>query len=169
MKTSWFVSILVVLVGGFFASPVVAQDNLVRFKGGIGVIPVSNVVVNATTGAITVNRNIVRGVQPAGQIWVISDLDATIKTNGDIKIDGRGLVLGGGSNIGTASDNSVIATLLCEDIQHSSGVVPLEPNGDFKIDDVLTPLPPNPCTNPVLLIRSSGNGNWFAAGIPELK
>src|SRR3954466_2863585 len=45
-------------------------DSLARFDGGIGVIPVSNVVVNATTGAITVNRNIVRGVNPAGQIWM---------------------------------------------------------------------------------------------------
>jgi hypothetical protein len=74
MKKFLFESILVVLTTGFFASSVVAQDNLVRFKGGIGVIPVSNVVVDATSGAITVNRNIVRGVQTAGQIWVIGDL-----------------------------------------------------------------------------------------------
>ena len=49
----------------------------------------------------------------------------------------------------------------------SAGLVALAPNGDFEIDDVLTPMPPDPCTNPVLLIVSAG-GNWFAAGIPKL-
>ena len=48
MKKSLLVSILVVLIGGFFASSVVADDNhhhdtLVKFNGGIGVHPVSNV------------------------------------------------------------------------------------------------------------------------------
>jgi hypothetical protein len=43
MKKSLFASILMVLVGGFFASSVVADDTLVEFQGGIGVIPVSNV------------------------------------------------------------------------------------------------------------------------------
>jgi hypothetical protein len=166
MKVSWFVSILVVLIGGL-ASSVVAQDNLVRFKGGIGVIPVSSGVGSAATAEV-VNRNIVRGVQPPGQIWVISDLDATIKTNGDIEVDGRGLVLGGGNNIGTTNNQSVRARLLCDTLAHDSDLVPLEPNGDFKINDILDPPPPNPCNNPVLLIVSSG-GSWFAAGIPELK
>jgi hypothetical protein len=177
MKMSWFVSILVVLIGGFFASSVVAQDNLVRFKGGIGVIPVSNVVVDATTGAITVNRNIVRGVQPAGQIWVISDLDAMIKTNGDIKVDGRGLILGGGNNTGRATGQSVFATLICEAAgpftERSTNLsgVQLEANGDFRIDDVLTPLPAGDCASPMLLIRNADPTSlaWFAAGIPELK
>src|ERR671922_768944 len=114
MKSSLFVSKLTVFIIVLLASSAVAQDDLARFKGGIGVIPVSNVVVDATSGAITVNRNIVRGVQPAGQIWVISDLDATIKTNGDIKADGRGLVLGGGNNTGRTTLQSVFATLICE-------------------------------------------------------
>jgi hypothetical protein len=53
-----------------------------RFKGGIGVIPVSaGVAVTPTPGTAqvveSVSRNIVRGVQPAGQIWVIDKLDAT--------------------------------------------------------------------------------------------
>ena len=54
-------------------------------------------------------------------------------------------------------------------IQHSSNLagVPLEVNGDFRIDDTLSPALPNPCTSPVLLIRSAGSGSWFAAGIPR--
>jgi hypothetical protein len=176
MKKSSFVSILVLLIGGFFASSASGDDNLVQFKGGIGAIPISNVVVNATTGAITVNRNIVRGINSPGQIWRIEDLAVTIRTNGEITVDGKGLVLAGGDNVGRATGQNVFATLICEvttppSEQSSTTLagVPLADNGDFKIDDVLDPPPPADCASPVLLIRTAVSGNWFAAGIPVLK
>ena len=156
---------------GLLIPSVMADDTLARFKGGIGVIPVSSGVGTATTAEI-VNRNIVRGVQPAGQIWVIRKLEAKVKTNGDIEVKGEGLVLGGGNNVGRATGQSVFATLICEEemsqfTEHDSDPkgVPLDPNGDFEIDDVLTPTPPGDCANPVLLIRNASNQNWFAAGI----
>jgi hypothetical protein len=43
MKKSVFASILMVLIGGSFASSVIADDTLVRFRGAIGDIPVANV------------------------------------------------------------------------------------------------------------------------------
>src|SRR5437867_4058870 len=75
---------------GFFAPSVFADDNdiLVRFKGGIGAIPVSNVV--SADGTITVTRNVVRGVNSPGQIWVIDKLEAKVTTNGDITVKGKG-------------------------------------------------------------------------------
>src|SRR4051812_47896340 len=94
-----------------------AQDSLARFKGGIGVIPVSSGVVAAGTQPLTsevVSRNFVRGVPPAGQIWVIDKLDATVGTNGHIAVKGKGLILGGGNNAGRAAGQSVFATLICE-------------------------------------------------------
>ncbi len=147
-------------------------NSLVRFEGGIGVNPVSNVVVAG--GVTTVTRNVVRGVNPPGQIWVIADLTADVKADGRIRVDGRGLLLGGGDNIGTNANQSVFATLICEAtapfVEHStptSGVA-LAPNGDFHIDDVLSPAPPATCASPVLLIRSTGGTHpWFAAGIPK--
>ena len=120
--------------------------------------------------ATTVNRNIVRGVQPAGQIWVIDDLEAEVTTNGHIKVEGEGLVLGGGKNVGRTTGQRVFATLICGAVapfteHHSDRAgVPLAPNGDFKIDDVLSPAPTT-CAKPVLLIRSAASRNWFAAGI----
>ena len=107
MKTRLLISIVVVLIGGFFA-PSRADNNkyrnhdksFVKFSGGIGVVPISNVPVDATTGAVTVTRNTVHGVNSPGQIWRIKDLEATIKNNGDIEIDGEGLLLAGGNNIG---------------------------------------------------------------------
>jgi hypothetical protein len=163
MKKCLFVAILTIIVGGIFASSGVADNTLVEFKGGIAVIPASSGVGTAAT-ATTVNRNIVRGVQPPGQIWRIDDLKAKVKTDGSITVDGQGLLLAGGNNIGTNAGQSVRARLLCDTVAHDSGLVPLAPNGDFNIKDVLSPLPPNPCGSPVLLIVSSG-GSWFAAGI----
>ena len=136
------------------------------------VIPVSSGAGTAATATV-VNRNIVRGVQPAGQIWVISDLKANVKKSGDIKVDGRGLILGGGNNAGRATGQSVFATLICEAaapfIERSTNPVgvALTADGDFRIDDVLAPAPPTTCASPMLLIRTAGSGNWFAAGIPD--
>ena len=86
-------------------------DSLAKFQGGIGVIPVSSGQGTATTATV-VNRNIVRGVQPPGQIWVIADLQADVTDDGRITVEGRGLLLGGGNGIGTNASQSVRATLL---------------------------------------------------------
>ena len=149
------------------------SGTLVKFDGGIGVLPVANGVGQAATAEV-VTRNIVRGVQPAGQIWVISALRATVKNDGGIHVDGRGLLLGGGNLIGFTANASVFATLICEAAapftQSSTNLagVALAANGDFRIDDVLVPTPPASCASPVLLIRTTGGGAWFAAGIPKL-
>lgn len=145
-----------------------ADDSLVRFEGGIGVTPWS---VAAATGTPT--RNLVRGVSPGGQPWVISRLSVDVKQDGRIRAKGEGLLLAGGDGIGTTGGLSVQATLFCGDqlsaTAHDSTLsgVPLESNGDFRIDDILSPLPPAVCTNAVLLIRRANQGGWFAAGIPK--
>jgi hypothetical protein len=146
------------------------HDSLVRFEGGIGVIPVSSAAgtANADGTFPNVNKNVVRGVNPPVQIWRIGDLDADVDFDGHIKVRGRGLLLGGGNGIGGNANQSVIATLICEATApftlHSTLTgVPLEPNGDFRIDDTLVPSPPLVCASPVLLIRNTG-GSWFAAG-----
>jgi len=177
MRESLFASILMVLIGGFFASSVMADDTLVRFQGGIGDIPVSNVAGTANPDGTfpNVTRNIVRLVNPAGQIWVIAALRADVKVDGRIRVDGRGLLLGGGNAIGLNGNASVFATLICEAVapftQRSTDLagVPLAANGDFRIDDVLVPAPPADCDSPVLLIRQVAppNSPWFAAGIPK--
>ena len=166
---------LVCLISVILASPLAAADHsLVRFDGGIGVIPVSNVTVNAD-GSIAVSRNVVRGVNPPGQIWVIERLKAEIDTDGHITVAGRGLLLGGGNNIGLNGNQSVTAALICEATApftvHTTPIanaVRLAPDGDFVIDDTLTPAPPATCASPVLLIRNGTGTVWFAAGILKL-
>jgi hypothetical protein len=81
------------------------------------------------------------------------------------------LLLASGNSIGQNANQSVFATLICEAaapfVEHNTNFsVPLEPNGDFRIDDTLSTVP-HDCPSPVLLIRNTG-GVWFAAGIPKL-
>ena len=149
-----------VFVLGTMAQSALAQ-NLVAFSGGIGDI---------TTGSAD---TAVFGVPAAGQIWVIRDLQAEVRVGGLIQVEGQGLLLGAGNGVGSNAGASVFATLFCAndgDVQHSTNAVgvPLRANGDFRIQDSLSPAPPDTCTSPVLLIRVTANGSWFAAGIPFL-
>ena len=132
---------------------------LVRFDGGIGSQPLRS-------GPAT---NAVNGVDPGGVPWVIEDLRAEVKTDGRISVDGRGLLLAGGGRIGTpGTPRDVSATLFCGGVGHDTNPVPVDEEGDFRINGPLYPAPPSPCDSPVLLIRSNRDGvpgSWFAAGI----
>jgi hypothetical protein len=165
--------LLVALIAFAVTGIASAQSNTdttsaLKFKGGIGVIPVTGVAANGT-----VNLNIVRGVNP-GAPWRIAGLEAEVGFDGHIKVVGRGLLLASGNGIGTNAGQSVHATLFCGPAAtataHNSTLtgVALQADGDFTIDDFLTPAPPATCDNPVLLIRNVG-GVWFAAGIPKVQ
>ena len=140
-----------------------ADDSLLRFDGGIGVDPVSGI----TAGAPVLN--VVRGVAPVGAPWVIRRLEADVRIDGRIRVEGRGLLIAGGNGIGTSAALAVRATLFCgapaTATAHSTGTVVLDANGDFRIHDVLTPATPVPCDSPVLLITNSTATRWLAAGI----
>ena len=151
-----------------------ASELLVRFDGGIGVIPAS-----AGAGAANldgtlpnVKANLVRGVPPGAGPWRIADLQGEITTDGQVHVRGRGLLLASGNSIGQNANQRVFATLICEPVSPfverstDKAGVPLDVNGDFRIDDELDSVPDS-CASPVLLIRNTV-GTWFAAGIPRL-
>jgi hypothetical protein len=140
------VGLLIALVALGATGIASAQDNPdLQFKGGIGVIPVTGVAAN---GAI--NLNIVRGVSP-GAPWRIAALEAAVASDGHIKVVGRGLLLASGNGIGTNAGQSVHATLFCGPAAtataHNSTLagVALGADGDFRIDDFLSPAPPTSC------------------------
>jgi hypothetical protein len=171
MKTA---AVMVMALG--LAAPIMAHEHdlLVRFQGGIGVIPVQNGAGPANPDGTfpNVKLNVVRGVPPGAGPWRIADLRADVDTDGHIRVRGRGLLLASSNSIGQNANQRVFATLICEAglpfVERNTDVagVPLDPDGDFRIDDVLNPAPQD-CASPVLLIRNTG-GVWFAAGIPRL-
>jgi hypothetical protein len=150
------------------------ESDLARFRGGMGVIPVQNGAGPADPDGTfpNVKLNIVRGVFPGAGPWRIADLTADVDIYGRIKVRGRGLLLASGNSIGQNANQRVFATLICEAVgpfvERNTTVtgVPLEANGDFRIDDTLNPVPSD-CASPVLLIRNT-TGLWFAAGVPNL-
>ena len=144
-----------------FASSAMANDILAEFKGGIGVIPVSSL------GPPPV-ANVVQGIEPAGQPWRISALRAEVTKNGRILIEGRGLLLAGDNGIGTNGGQKVFASLIVGTTVSSTpsaNAVALAADGNFTIDEVLSPVPSSVSGTPILLIRNEA-GVWFAAGIP---
>jgi hypothetical protein len=151
------------------------HNLLARFDGGVGVIPVQNGagVANDDGTLPNVKLNVVRGINPGAGPWRIDDLKAEISTSGHIKVEGRGLLLASGNSIGQNANQNVFATLVCETsapfVNHNSSFsVPLDPSGNFSIDDTLSSMPTE-CGSPVLLIRSSVTGGpWLAAGIQKL-
>jgi hypothetical protein len=143
------------------AANAVAADRLVQFNRGIGVDPVAGIAGNGLP-----IRNDVKEVPPGARPWVIRKLRASVDVDGTISVNGAGLLFSGGDAIGTrGAIEAVKATLFCGGVSYDSPQGALDPAGNFRIRGSLGPLP-NPCTSPILLIRSLG-GSWFAAGIPS--
>ena len=151
-------------------------DDELEWDRGIGVDPVSRVDGSDPTGVAV--RNVVRGVPPGGQPWVIRKFKAEVEEDGEIELKGKRLLVAGGPLLGTtAGVTTVFATLFCDTpdsvTSHRSDPFRLESDGDFKFEGALMPPPPRPedCENPVLLIRAFGAEPepWIAGGgNPEL-
>jgi hypothetical protein len=147
-----------------------ADNSLARFSGAISVDPVRGI--DANNAPVS---SVVCGVSPGATPWQMASLHATIKNDGSIFVDGRGLLVAATNSIGTNAGQTIQAQLFCNTSSVNCGVpstssptgVTLAPNGDFRIDDTLSPLPPMSCLNPVLLITQipAKGGRWFAAGI----
>lgn len=115
---------------------VVAAGSLARFEGGIGVIPVRLMGAGA---AATAAPNVARGANHGSVPWVIARLSVDVESDGEILVDGRGLLIAGGNLIGTNAGQSVRARLFCGPAltatAHDSVLVPLDPAGAFRIKD----------------------------------
>ena len=167
-------ALMLLTLGLAVPATVHGNDVLANFDGGVGVIPAQNGAGAANPDGTlpNVKLNVVRGVAPGAGPWRIGDLKARIDVDGNIRIKGRGLLLASGNSLGTTANQVAFATLICEAVapfvERSTAVaVPLEPNGDFRINSTLSPVPTD-CASPVLLIRIAGGINpWIAAGIPQ--
>ncbi|WP_045226746.1 hypothetical protein [Methyloterricola oryzae] len=178
------------------ASPCIAADTVLQFDRGIGSALPFRVNNNSTPADLKDDypepNNFFAGIADApivnagGQVWIIDDFKAKIQDDGSISAQGKGLLLGGGSNIGSrGGPRQVYASLFVRHLPvppatvptfsgpYNSDPVDLDANGDFNIQGVLRDgngLTPSEWgdtedNRPILLIRNVANNNWFAAGI----
>lgn len=182
MKISRFLALAgLVAAGTAVAGGGGNSSTLFKYDGGTG-----NQVFRSAAGVPTLNT--VAGVAPAGAPWGITSLDATIRTNGDIRARGEGVLLWGADGIGSrAGPRQVILSLFCRNVPvppavsaaliltpFNSEPVDLNEDGDFvvrgKLTDATGATPPLNCgdtldNRPVLLIRSVTPANP-ATGTP---
>jgi len=170
MKISRYLGLAVLVAAGTAVAGGGHSSTLFKFDGGTG----NQVFRNSATGPVL---NTVAGVNPAGAPWGLTALDAVIKTNGDIRAVGEGVLLWGADGIGTrGGPRQVILSLFCRNVPvppavsaaliltpFNSEPVDLDEDGDFvlrgKLTDATGATPPLNCgdtvdNRPVLLIRS---------------
>ncbi|HEV7606237.1 MAG TPA: hypothetical protein VGO61_02825 [Steroidobacteraceae bacterium] len=172
MKISRFLAVAgLVAAGTAVAGGGGNSSVLFKFDGGLG-----NQVFRSGAGGVPA-LNTVAGVNPAGAPWGITGLDVTIKTNGDIRGTGEGVLLYGADGLGSrAGPRQLILSLFCRvapvapaitgalnPIPFNSEPVDLDEDGDFVLHGKLTgeggATPPLNCgdtvdNRPILLIRS---------------
>ncbi len=113
--------------------------------------------------------NAVRGVNGGGLAWRIDRGTGTLRADGRIEIDVRGLVFAEGPNAGrnTFANFKAIVSCLTIDITGApttanvaTGLFPATiPEGDARIRDTVGL--PRPCIAPVVFVTNPG-GAWFA-------
>ena len=117
------------------------------------------------------------GVAPGGAPWTIGHSEARVRAD-RVRVRGRGLLLintGNPANDGTTGPvQMVLAAVFCNDSTtpaFTSAPVPLDPDGDFRIDEDLTTPLPTTCLAPAVLVRiaqaagvaTPGGGPYIAA------
>jgi hypothetical protein len=143
---------------------------LFNFEGGVG-----NQVFRSAAGAPALNT--VAGVPPGGAPWGLTSFQGSLKTSGDLRARGTGVLLWGADGIGTrAGPRQVIVSVFCRNVPvppavsgaliltpFNSAPVDLDEDGDFEVRGPLTDdtgaTPPHNCgdtvdNRPVLLIRA---------------
>jgi hypothetical protein len=148
------------------------------FDGAIIDIPV-----RAGGAAGPAAPNLVAGVTPGGAPWGMTSFQAVLKTTGDIRAKGTGVLLLGTDNLGTrGGPRQVVLTLFCRNAPvppavagslnvanpFHSAPVELDEDGDFavrsKLTDAMGATPPLDCgdtvdNRPVLLVRNWNQAN----------
>lgn len=105
------------------------------------------------------------GVAPGGAPWTIGRSEARVRAD-RVRVRGRGLLLVNTGNPAldgtTGPVQMVAAAVFCngsETPAFTSAAVPLDPDGDFRVHQAVTPALPSPCLAPAVLVRiAKANG-----------
>jgi hypothetical protein len=116
------------------------------------------------------------GVAPGGAPWTIGRSEARVSAD-RVRVRGNGLLLVNTGNAAldgtTGPVQMVSAAVFCNGsatAAFTSAAVPLDPDGDFRVDEDLTTPLPSPCLAPAVLVRIAqaagapvANGAYIAA------
>jgi len=130
----------------------VSGSPLLRFDRFVG---------NDVTGA----DGAIRGQNAGGIPWRLDEGAARLARNGELRVEVEGLVL---QTTGSNPVPAFKAILSCltnsgttlATVNVSTGTVPVGPDGNAEIREVLSGVP-SPCYAPIVLVTSPG-GAWFA-------
>jgi len=118
----------------------------------------------------TGNANPIRGIGGGGAPWKITSGKAELKTNGEIEVKVRGLVLvGTGAN--PIANFAIILSCQSKDavgapsvVNLVAGTTPATTTGDADFEGTVTP--PSPCIAPIVFVAIPAAANparWLAA------
>jgi hypothetical protein len=128
----------------------------------------SSGLVGSTPTTATPAGPVLFGVPPGGAPWTIGRSEVRVRAD-RLRVRGRGLLLVNTGNPAldgtTGPVQMVAAAVFCNGSNtpaFTSAAVPLDPDGDFRVnEDIATPLP-SPCLAPAVLVRIAQ-----AAGVPN--
>src|SRR5216684_7152917 len=121
----------------------------------------------SVTGPFVGTANPIRGVSGGGLPWMISKGQGELRSNGDLEVHVRGLVLAGGPLAGTNPVPNFRALVSCQSIDSngqasvvniSTDNFPATAAGDSDIQATVEL--PTPCFAPVVFVTSP-TGSWF--------
>jgi hypothetical protein len=159
-------------VSAFAAPPIFAQ----------GIAPASVPValgfdtMAAVSGPYVGSANRIRDIPGGGLPWIISSATGELRSDGQLIVSVRGLVLAAAEPVpgnlqGTNPAPTFHAVVSCQSVDDSgapmlasarTGDVPASPSGDADISETVTL--PQPCVAPIVFVSGgAGVGSWFAA------
>lgn len=103
------------------------------------------------------------GVPPGGAAWTIGESQVRVRAD-RVRARGEALLLANGT---TGPVQMVVAAVFCNDSTtpaFTSNPVPLDPDGDFRVDQDLTTALPGPCLAPAVLVRIAQASNGAPTG-----
>lgn len=124
------------------------------------------------TSPYTGSANPIRGINGGGVSWVLSRAEGSLKANGELKVEVKGLVLGPDAPTATRGTNPVPtfkAIVSCQSINAAGQAIvtnistrafPASTTGDSKIEDKIAL--PGPCIAPIIFVVHGTAGAWFA-------
>ncbi len=103
------------------------------------------------------------GVTPGGVPWVLNRGEARLRSNGDLRVEIRGLVIPTGPFAGTPGPvKTVTASLYCGgSVEGTTPSAPLSSRGDAELDGTVTV--PSKCLQPTVLVHPNGGAGAYIA------